>query len=86
MGKSCSKVHEYLGIVFDYRVSGQVTIKMEVYVNGMLVKVPHNMFGTVATLAANHLFNLNDDNPVYLGDEKREVFHHLTAQALYLSQ
>ena len=43
------------------------------------------MKGASATLAANHLLNVNPDCNK-LGEEKASQFHHLTAKLLYLSK
>ena len=44
------------------------------------------MIGCASSPAANHLFNINEDNPTYLDDEKKDVFVHIVMQLLYLSQ
>ena len=48
--------------------------------------MPDNTKGKAATPAANHLFVINDKNPVLLDKEKKDIFVHLVMQALYLSQ
>jgi len=41
------------------------------------------MNGTVKTLAANHLFNVNN-GAKKLAHNKAELFHHMVAKLLYL--
>ena len=52
----------------------------------MIAQMPCDMLGRARTPAANHLFNVNDKDPVLLDDETRDVFHHLVMQLMYLSQ
>jgi Reverse transcriptase (RNA-dependent DNA polymerase)/Zinc knuckle len=75
--------HDYLGMTLDYGVPGQVTIRMDDYVEDILSEVPEDMGGVAATPAAEHLFDVSE-NPTYLDDENAQLFHHLTAKLLFL--
>jgi hypothetical protein len=44
------------------------------------------MRGSAATPAANHLFEVNQVDPVPLGKEKADIYMHIVMQLLYLSQ
>jgi hypothetical protein len=77
------KVHEYLGMKIDFTHPGQVKFTMEEYINNVLNDVPESMSGTAATPAANHLFEINP-NTEKLNSSDSELFHHITAQLLYL--
>jgi hypothetical protein len=76
-------IHDYLGMTLDYGVPGQVTIRMDDYVQDLLDEAPEDMLGTAATPAGEHLFTVTE-NPTYLDDPDAELFHHLTAKLLFL--
>jgi hypothetical protein len=76
-------VHDYLGMTLDYGVPGQVTIRMDDYVQDLLDEAPGGMAGTAATPAGEHLFTVSD-NPTYLEEPEADLFHHLTAKLLFL--
>ena len=78
------KKHDYLGMVLDYSVPGKVKIIMSDYIKGILDEVPSDMNGEAPTPAANHLFDVNNENPALLDREKAELFHHIVAQLLFL--
>ena len=78
------KIHEYLGMTFDYSLRGKVKITMIDYIKKMLAELPNDMDGEFATPAGNHLFQVNEDAPVYLDAATSEMFHHNTAKLLFL--
>jgi hypothetical protein len=86
LSQSRGKIHDYLGMMLDFTVPGQVTVDMSSYIQTILEDIPEDMIGKAATPAANHLFEVNSDNPVYLDAARAETFVHLTMQLLYLSQ
>jgi hypothetical protein len=77
------KVHDYLGMKIDFTHQGKVKFTMEEYINNVLNDVPESMSGTAATPAANHLFEISP-NAKKLDSNDSELFHHITAQLLYL--
>ena len=80
------KVHDYLGMTFDYTIPGKVKITMPDFVQGVLDECPEDLMnGLSSTPAANHLFNV-DPECKKLGNEKASRFHHLMAKLLYLSK
>ena len=80
------KVHDYLGMTYDYTILGKVKITMLDFVQGMLDECPEDLMkGPSATPAANHLFNV-DPECNKLSNEKASRFHHLTSKLLYLSK
>jgi hypothetical protein len=79
------KVHEYLGMVFDFTVKGAVTVDMSEYVKTIISEMPADMKGKAATPAANHLFDIRED-PVPIDQEKSDIFHKMVMQLQYLSQ
>jgi hypothetical protein len=55
------KVHDYLGMTIDYGTPGKVKITMINYIMNLLKDLPANMDGETVTAAANHLFEVNED-------------------------
>jgi len=83
---SRGKVHEYLGMTVDFTVPGEVTFHMIEYIKRLLADVPPELLrGGGTTPAANYLFDVSQDSP-RLDIERAELFHHITAQLLYLSK
>ena len=78
------KVHDYLGMTLDFSTKGKAKIKMIDYVEGMLADLPVDMAGESATPAADHLFQVNTDDPIKLDKEKLQFFHHYVTKSLFL--
>jgi hypothetical protein len=57
---------------------------MEDYLKSVLLDVPSDMDWEYATPVSNHLFTMNEENPVKLDTTKGEQFHHIVAQSLFL--
>ena len=72
----CGKIHDYLGMTFDFSIAGKVQICMEEYITNMLMELPADMDGMATTPAAEHLFKINE-TPTYL-DEKEAMFFTTT--------
>jgi hypothetical protein len=53
------KVHDYLGMTLDFSSPGQAKIFMIDYIKNVLADMPSKMDGEAATVAANHLFEVN---------------------------
>ena len=83
---STGSVHEYLGMNLDFREAGYLGVDMIPYVRSLLEEAPKDMNGKSVTPAANHLFKMNDVDPVLLDEEKAALFHKITMQLAYLSQ
>ena len=80
------KVHDYLGIRFDFTQTGRVTMTMHNYISELINACPDSLLkGTPKSPAGNHLFNVNPDSEK-LDKDKAVLFHHLTAKLLYLSK
>ena len=71
-------------MTLDYGIKDKVQIKMTDYIENMLAELPADMDGESATPASNHLFEVNDEDPVPLDKEKAEMFHHYVAKLLFL--
>ena len=78
------KVHDYLGMTIDYSKKGKVKITMMDYIQDLLKELPTEMKGEAATAAANHLFEVNGEDPVKLDEEIAVMFHHNVAKLLFL--
>ena len=77
-------VHEYLGMTLDFSVPGKFIIDMEKYLDqSVLADLPSDMEGTATSPAADHLF-CTRDNAEKLDKETAELFHHVTAQLLFV--
>ena len=80
------KIHDYLGIQFDFTQNGKVIMTMDDYIQELIKEVPDDLFkGTAASPAGNHLFNVNP-NCEKLDNETAVIYHHLTAKLLYLAK
>jgi hypothetical protein len=79
------KIHDYLGMMLDYSEDGKVAICMDSYVNELLKEVPDDMYGVMATPAADHIYEVDVD-AVPLNKETADIFHTLTAKLLFLSK
>jgi hypothetical protein len=84
--KSWGKVHNYLGMTLDFSALGQVTVTMIDYIMNICMDLPKDMIGSAATPAANHLFQIDNENAAPLDKDHADLFIHLTMQLLFLSQ
>jgi hypothetical protein len=71
-------------MTLDYSCPGKVKITMIGYISNMLNELPPDMDGEAATAAANHLFEVNEKDPIMLSEEKAILFHHHVAKMLFL--
>ena len=80
------KIHDYLGIQFDFSQEKKVIMTMHDYVDELLKESPDDlMTKNSATPAASHLFTV-DPNCEKLDTESATLYHHLTAKLLYLAK
>ena len=78
------KLHDYLGMVFDFNEKGKVKIDMSEYVKNMLEDFPEklNSSDIVAMPATDNLFNHGQGKKLDKADA--EAFHMMVAKALFL--
>ena len=76
--------HEYLGMSIDFSEKHKVIINMEKYIYDMINELPIDMIGHASTPAANHLFEVNENDPKYLSEDEAMKFHHVVAKLLFL--
>ncbi len=56
---SRGKVHDYLGMTFDFSKHGEVTVDMREHIKTILNDIPNDMVGVATTPAAGHLFDVH---------------------------
>ena len=74
------KVHDYLGMRFNFSKEGEVFISMEAYITEVLKGT--GIEDTADTPAAPDLFEIEENSPL-LSNQDRENFHRKVAQCLY---
>ena len=82
------KVHDYLGVNFDFTERQQVKVSMIKYLCNVLNEFPAKIKGTAATQEVDHLFEVKtEDDPTKkdLPEEQAVRFNHTIAQLLFVS-
>ena len=80
------KVHDYLGMTIDLTDVGKVVFSMSDYIERILNEAPEDLMkGACTSPAAHHLFGVNKDY-AKLDPASAILFHHITAQLLYLGK
>ena len=76
------KVHDYLGMIFEYEDKGKVKVDMSSYVKNMLEDFPVKLkkSQTAATPAGEGLYNLGQGRK--LNKEDAEAFHTMVARTI----
>ncbi len=77
-------VHDYLAMILDYRIKGQVKINMTKYVKSMINEFPEPITKSASTPATDKLFAVHDSPE--LDPVRKEQFHHTVAKALFVSK
>jgi hypothetical protein len=54
------KVHDYLGMIFDFSAKGKVMVTMVEYIKDIIKDFPEEITGTKMSPAADHLFTVRD--------------------------
>jgi hypothetical protein len=86
MNISRGKVHDYLGMILDFRTPGELRVDMVDYVKGILSEVPEDMRkGRASSPAANHLFNTRDD-AAKITLEQADAYVRVVMQLLHVAQ
>ena len=81
------KLHNYLGVLFNFRTKGKVCIDMRKYMRKMVVdfKKKYVLNDRATSPGANDLFAYNPDSPK-LDKEMREDFHTFAARGLFAAK
>ena len=69
----------------DFSEEGKFIVGMKEYINEILSGLPEDMNGVATTPASDHLYKTRDDAP-NLNKKRAKLFHHVTAQMLFLAQ
>lgn len=77
------KMHNYLGIKWDFNIPGQVTLSMEGYISEVIRK--YEVKKSFKTPATDGLFNSDPDSPP-LSPSKQELFHSAVMTLHYLAK
>jgi hypothetical protein len=80
------KFHEYLGMTLDYTKKGKVRVGMSQYVQNMIDAFPENIgSSTVDVPWSKSLFKANHKSKK-LDDERKSIFHTITAKGIFLDK
>ena len=85
MSVTRDKVHEYLGMYFDYTSKTCVKISMIKYVNKVIKDFAEKVTTKSAIQTSDHFFDISEDDPgKLLPEAQAQDFHHTIAQLLFL--
>ncbi len=59
--ESTGKIHDYLGMTFDFSLQDEVKISMTQYISKVIEAFPEEIVGTAATSDGDHLFKVRED-------------------------
>ena len=81
------KIHEYLGITFDFSTNGKAVATMIPYVTEIvaLFLQQEDSKKTTGTPADEHIFK-GDDSATQPSPKQATIFHHFTAECLFLTK
>ena len=79
------KIHDYLGMDLDYTSKKELKVVMIKYLKKVMTDFPEAITSKAATPAADHLFDIRDEEEAkWLPEEQAQAFHHTVAQLLFL--
>jgi hypothetical protein len=74
------KVHDYLGMIFDFSPKEKVMVTMMEYIKNIIKDFPEEIAGAKTSPAADHLFTVRDPSLAkVLPEEQAMAFHRTTA-------
>ena len=79
------KLHEFLGMTFNFKIKGEGKITMNDFVTNIISTFPNSKEQIYDTTASDGLFII-DNTSSKLGEEETKVFHSFTEKLLYLSK
>jgi hypothetical protein len=82
LAENVGKLHDYLGMEFDFSSEGEVKINMTKYIKKIIKDFPEEILGKQATPAGDHLFKVREDGRK-LDEEQANAFHHTVYQLLF---
>ena len=80
--ETVGKVHDYLGMTFDFSFIRDVRMNMWNYLGRVIKEFPKEIIGVCATPASDYLFKVCEDGRK-LNEELVNVFHHTVYQPLF---
>ena len=78
------KKHTYLGMNLDFTESGSVKFSMIDYLKELIVNFPVEIEGSIGTPVGTNLLEINEENPVYLNEERAKILHTFVAKVLFV--
>ncbi len=84
LAESTGKIHDYLGMTFDFSLQDEVKINMMQYILKVIAAFPEEIVRKAVTPAGNHRFKVREDGQK-LNEEQMVAFHH-TVSNYYLLQ
>ena len=79
--------HDYMGIILDFSMSGEVNIDMIPYIQKVINTFPEKITWMQSTPAGDCLFQVcPPPEATFLPEEQANAFHHTTAKLLFLSR
>jgi hypothetical protein len=61
LAESTGKIHDYLGMAFDFSLQNEVKINMTQYISKVIEAFPKELVGKDVTPAGDHLFKVRED-------------------------
>ncbi len=77
--ESTGKIHDYLGMTFNFSLRDEVKINMMQYISEVIEAFPEEIVGKAVTPAGDHLFEVREDGQK-LNEEQADAFHHTVYQ------
>ena len=84
LAENTGKVHDYLGMLFDFSDRNKVKINMTKYLTKEIADFPEEIIGKAATPAGGHLFKVRDEGRK-LNVEQVDAFHHTVYQLIFVA-
>ena len=84
LAENVGKIHDYLGMEFDFLSEGRVKINMTKYIRKIIDDFPEEILGKQVTPAGDHLFKIREDGRK-LDEEQANAFHHTVYQLLFVA-
>ena len=79
------KLHDYLGINFDFSEKGKLKIDMIPLLENIFESFPEDIGATSTSTAGDNLFKISDKSEeLYIPEEQAAAFHHTMAQLLFI--
>ncbi len=61
LAENTGRIHDYLGMIFDFSEQDKVKINMTEYLSKVIVDFPKEIVAKAATPAGDHLFKVRDE-------------------------